>query len=562
MPTEDEESNLPNPSSPEPKRPAGGLWPLLHENRSWLWRTSPLRPVRLAGFLAFLVLLGVVWRVVRYALGFPIWGDEAFVAINLIQRDYRGLIEPLVYGQIVPLLFMWGELAITQVLGLSEWGLRLLPFVAGVAALLLFWRFARRVLRPRAAFLAIGMFAAAYYSVRHAAELKAYSLDLLLSLSVMMLGWSIYQHPRSLGRWAALLVVATVGVWASYPLVFTIAGVGLVLAWGGLKARWSAPSWCAWAAFGVISASSFVAMFSLYAQPHAQAAAELVSEWSRAFPPLTQPWMWPVWFVYMHTGHMFAYPLGGAPPASLVTFVLFCIGVVSLWRSGRRTLVLFLLSPFVLAILAAFAQKYPYGGSARTMQYVAPMICLLAGQGIFAVLRRFFAGPKLAVSIRLVGVLFAVIIVGSLARDIARPYKSKRILASHNAVVQVAKQTRPNDRWVIFNATDEVPYAPFIGEMKGTGSQFAFDALRFGPPQIEWAPPPAEVEAKSGERIWLLAYRDSNLEWPEEQWTAYRTALETQLGPATSEDDIFIYDRKIDKDTKRRESLTVVQFGQ
>ena len=44
-------------------------------------------------------------------------------------------------------------------------------------------------------------------------------------------------------------------------------------------------------------------------------------------------------------------------------------------------LLLLLLTPFVLTFLAALAGKYPYGGSARIAQHLAPSLCLLAGTG-------------------------------------------------------------------------------------------------------------------------------------------------------------------------------------
>ncbi|MFQ5807795.1 MAG: hypothetical protein ACE5I3_15215, partial [Phycisphaerae bacterium] len=88
-------------------------------NTSKLWRTSPLRPIRLERFLLGLVLLGLAWRALRYALGFPIWDDEAFVAVNFLERDFLGMIKPLIYGQIVPLGFMWANLAISRLLGVS-----------------------------------------------------------------------------------------------------------------------------------------------------------------------------------------------------------------------------------------------------------------------------------------------------------------------------------------------------------------------------------------------------------------------------------------------------------
>jgi hypothetical protein len=45
-----------------------------------------------------------------------------------------------------------------------------------------------------------------------------------------------------------------------------------------------------------------------------------------------------------------------------------------------------LLAPFALAFLAAGLHRYPYGSEARLMQFAAPAICLLGGQGAAVVL--------------------------------------------------------------------------------------------------------------------------------------------------------------------------------
>src|SRR5947209_7734229 len=84
--------------------------------------------------LAFL-FLGMAWRTVRYLLAFPIWGDEAFVSLNLLDRDYLGLLRPLEYKQVAPMLFLWAESAAYHLLGGAELALRLLPFLAGLGSL-------------------------------------------------------------------------------------------------------------------------------------------------------------------------------------------------------------------------------------------------------------------------------------------------------------------------------------------------------------------------------------------------------------------------------------------
>src|SRR5262249_22633404 len=71
---------------------------------------GPAAPYLTGAVWAF-VCLGIAMRVLRYALNYPIWSDEAFVAANLIDRDYLALLRPLDYGQLCPVLFLWAERA-------------------------------------------------------------------------------------------------------------------------------------------------------------------------------------------------------------------------------------------------------------------------------------------------------------------------------------------------------------------------------------------------------------------------------------------------------------------
>ena len=126
--------------------------------------------------------LGVVLRLVRYAMNFPLWGDESFVAVNFIARGYRDLLRPLDYGQICPLLFLWIERWVVVHLGFSEWTLRLFPLVCGVSSVFLFRHVAGCVVGGLPLLLAVAIFAVSFHPIRHAAEVKPYASDLLVAL--------------------------------------------------------------------------------------------------------------------------------------------------------------------------------------------------------------------------------------------------------------------------------------------------------------------------------------------------------------------------------------------
>src|SRR5690242_20448308 len=97
---------------------------------------------------AGLVLVGLAWRLTRYLLAFPIWGDEAMLLLNYPSRGYLDLFGPIDDCQIAPLLFHASVPTCFRTLGTSEWAVRLPALMACLGALALFWRLARLTLPP------------------------------------------------------------------------------------------------------------------------------------------------------------------------------------------------------------------------------------------------------------------------------------------------------------------------------------------------------------------------------------------------------------------------------
>ena len=82
-------------------------------------------PRRTKRWLLLLVALGLIARLVRYAVGFPIWGDESFVACNFLTRDLHGLLsQPLEFEMVVPLGWLVPTHLLSSWLGPEPWVLR------------------------------------------------------------------------------------------------------------------------------------------------------------------------------------------------------------------------------------------------------------------------------------------------------------------------------------------------------------------------------------------------------------------------------------------------------
>jgi 4-amino-4-deoxy-L-arabinose transferase-like glycosyltransferase len=421
-----------------------------------------------------LLALGVAWRLLRYFLQFPIWGDEAFVCLNFLDHDYVGLTRPLRYVQVAPMLFLWSELAAYRLFGGSELALRLLPALAGLGSLLLFWRLTRLTLPPLAGAIAIGFLAVAYYPVRHSCEVKPYAFDLFFSLALLVAAVSWLRRPKRM-RWLLLLIACVpLALGLSYPAVFVAGAAGLAL----LPVVWRLREGATWALYvtynGVILAS-FLGVYLLAGTSQYDSTGGTQNfYWTEWFPP-AQPLAFLKWLVLAHSGNMMAYPAGGKDGASAVTFLLCATAIYHFVRARRLELLILLLGPFALTFVAAALHRYPYGGSARVAQHLAPAICFLAGTGaavwLAALARRMgdIRRPGLGVC----AVLALVGFVG-IVRDWKKPYKTDGDETVRQIVAEVAKQAGSKDQIVVMDV-DTYIGATFEWYLRRQGNRVRWD---------------------------------------------------------------------------------------
>ena len=376
--------------------------------------------------LTLFVLLGVVARAVRFYLCFPLWDDESFLCVNFIDRSYAELLRPLDYHQVAPVLFLWIERAAVQLLGYSEYSLRLFAFVCSIASVFLFRRVAERLLSGPALVFAVAIFAVSYPGIRYAAEAKPYGSDMFVSLVMLSLtvDWLQQRDVRWLW-WLTMLMPLAVGV--SYPAAFAGGGLSLVVGWTLWRERGTRKNWLAWIAWNLTLVASFVFWFWFAGRTQSGAEGEFMGDfWRLHFPPVREPWKLPFWMLWTHASDFLAYPLGGPNWASSIT-LLFCFA--GLWRmTQKRQFVLLglLFGPQSLHFLAAALQRYPYGGHVKFSQYLAPMICCIIAVGVVQCMEWWARrGHSIQRAFALDCAILAAIGVGVICRDAAIPYKTR-----------------------------------------------------------------------------------------------------------------------------------------
>lgn len=157
------------------------------------------------------------------------------LAENLIDPA-RGLFDPLINLQTAPIGFIVVLHGLISIAGYSERVLRLLPFLASLAAVPMVW-FAAKRFAPRSVMAyAAGLAALSPLLIRYSNELKPYASDALFgAVAIWLALWAI--EDLTWRRWLVVLTAGLGMVLCSVPGAFLFCGIALAV----LLAREAAP---------------------------------------------------------------------------------------------------------------------------------------------------------------------------------------------------------------------------------------------------------------------------------------------------------------------------------
>jgi hypothetical protein len=160
----------------------------------------------------------------------PLWLDEAAWALTLFK-------EPIAEQYIRPPGFVAITRGICSVFGMYELSLRLLPWLAGIAAVALSIPLSRRLFRHEGArLLFVAVIALHPAAIDLSKEFKPYSLSLGLHVACALFAVG-YQQTERLRWMVAALVCASAGVLFAQDMVFLCPGIYLLLGYKAWKDR-------------------------------------------------------------------------------------------------------------------------------------------------------------------------------------------------------------------------------------------------------------------------------------------------------------------------------------
>lgn len=355
-----------------PRRFASGQWlrnQAAHQSLPWL-----------------IISAGLVLRFIQFFANRSLWADEATLALNIVNRSFSELLQPLDYQQAAPIGFLMVEKLAVELFGKNEYALRLFPLVSGIASLFLFYELAKRCLSAKVLPIALILFATLPPLIYYTSEVKQYGSDVVIALLACLIVVHLSRQKSLSPTQVALYgLLGALLVWFSHPAVFVLAGTGLstiLYGWANHQQTNIKRLLVIYSIWGL----SFLAFYGLFLA-RLSSRDDLVTSFigHGAFP--ASPLYVIPWLLYAF-GKFFYNPLGFPLPLAIVGPVAFIAGCFSLYTKNRPVLLL-LLSPLLTTLATALLQKYPF--HERLVLFLTPFVLLLIAEGAAYICHRAWA---------------------------------------------------------------------------------------------------------------------------------------------------------------------------
>lgn len=326
-------------------------------------------------------------------LGRPsFWFDELAVVLNIQERGLADLVSrPLARFQMAPAAFLASVKVGSELLGMDEIGLRIVPWLSALAGVFLFWRVAVRMLAGAPLLLALSLFSVSPSLIWYSCNVKPYSGDVAATLLLVLLSLRFQERPQDRRSAVGAGAIGGAALFFSYPAVVAAGVLGLILAWRWLRDRpRGSPAPLLW--LGTLWAIAALAA-GLVSVPltAGDAAAYMRRFWAQDFMPA--PWeglaglLWIPDRLFAALGfHLLfiAREWAFGPFVAGACAALACLGVFASFRTSPWVAAL-IAAPTLSALLAAAVRLLPLG--LRVSLHAGWPLALFAMAGLQALRR-------------------------------------------------------------------------------------------------------------------------------------------------------------------------------
>jgi hypothetical protein len=338
-------------------------------------RTPDATPGRTLVIAAWaLIMFGALVRTRQYLGARSLNYDEARVAWEIASRSLAGIFDAAGFIRVAPQGWFVLEKLSMMTLGTGELSLRLVPFIAGLVALPLFWIVPRRYAGDRIALVCVALGAISPYTVYYASVLKQYSSDVMWCLLLLLAVHPLLNGTATRRSWLLAGILGVLAFWFSHPALFVLSSAGIVLLIHVLRTRRADLTRVI--ALGVAWAASLALNYLIVLR--AQTGREtLISYWRSGFPPRNDiPFAQLNWLLgrlseYVHNP-------AGFQSLALVAFAV-VVGFLALLRRNLALAAILALT-ILFTLLASVLRLYPF--DERLVLFSVPLLLMVVATAI------------------------------------------------------------------------------------------------------------------------------------------------------------------------------------
>lgn len=387
-------------------------------------------------------LVGVIAAIYQYLYNRSVWLDEAKLALNILDRDYLGLTQPLDSGQVAPILFLWIEKCNIELFGSNELALRLLPLLAFLISIILVIKVTALITQNKMiVWYTTALFCLSPRLIYYASEIKQYSVDVMVLLLLYYVFFKSYKTKNS--KRAVLIIVGMLTIFISNISVLILFVFGCyTLVFNRNKIK---PLLLPAAFWGV----TFGIYYSLFIHNHPNAVI-MKSYWGFAFLP-RNPFSMAFWdWIWQTFKTIFIYLLGFVAKFHInsVMALLYVFSIVIMLQKRAYKVCFLVLFPIILHLVLSMLKLYPF--APRLVLYQVPLYLLTMGYGLNSILsygkEKF--NDKLVLAFTLFPILIAAILLWK-----RLPLKKEEIKPVYDYITNTIQ---PEDKIYVYSKNQDV----------------------------------------------------------------------------------------------------------
>ncbi|MCD4779992.1 MAG: glycosyltransferase family 39 protein [Candidatus Omnitrophica bacterium] len=412
---------------------------------------------RVKRFIVLLLLcLGVAIRICNYLKDQSFWLDESYVAFQIVNRSWSHILRfiPILPDQPQsPLFFICINKVNVALFGNHEMALRLFPLTAGVLSLILFYFYTKKHFSRFVQMIAMMYMSFSGYLIYYSVELKPYSSDVLATLLLLWV-FDLMRRNNYNKRYHLLFgMTALVSLWLSNATLFVYPPLALVVFVILIK-RFNKREMIVCLAVNLAWVKNFFMLHEKVLQN--MVTNDYILDMYRGFHAFPSSYDWgevSAWFL-KSTLNMLGDPVGFGHPVLAAS--LFVLGCYLLFRQDKTLLYVFI-SPIVLLIIMAIAQKYPYWR--RLILFISPVVYMIISVG----LGHFFSRKNKIYSV--IGLILFFLISGHFFALFWQKAVQTRIKTENRqSLVHLKNHIQPEDV-ILLNQSAQYPFMYYLNSL-------------------------------------------------------------------------------------------------